>query len=115
MKMIIFHIRMTVIIVSHDMDEIAENCTGAAVFSDGKVAIKASPKQLFATPAPLFEMGLDIPFTAKVCVALKENGYVIETDFTAEDFVQKTLALADLTGAGTDITAETPKGGEENE
>ena len=29
----------TIVIVSHDMDEIAENCTRAAVFSEGKVAL----------------------------------------------------------------------------
>ena len=105
----------TVIIVSHDMDEIAENCTDAAVFFDGKVAMQAAPKQLFATPAPLFEMGLDIPFTAKVCAVLKGKGYSIFTDFTTEDFVAKTLAFLHSGGAGMDITENTSAGGTENE
>ena len=105
----------TVIIVSHDMDEIAENCTDAAVFSDGKVVLKSAPKELFANPDPLMEIGLDVPFTAKVCAALKECGYCLKTDFTAEDFVKKTLDCIRLGGAGTRVTQETATGGSENE
>ena len=41
----------TVIIVSHDMDEIADNCTMAAVISDGIVADCAEPRVLYAEHA----------------------------------------------------------------
>ncbi|MBQ4268990.1 MAG: ATP-binding cassette domain-containing protein [Clostridia bacterium] len=105
----------TVIIVSHDMDEIAENCTDAAVFSDGKVVLKSAPKELFVDPDPLMKIGLDVPFTAKVCAALKENGYCLKTDFTAEDFVKKTLDCIRLSGVGMRVTQETATGGAENE
>ena len=38
----------TIVIVSHDMDEISENCTRAAVFADGKVVMEGKPHELFA-------------------------------------------------------------------
>lgn len=81
----------TVIIVSHDMDEIAENCTSAAIFYEGKVLACGSPKQLFIDSNNANEAGLDLPFTAKLVRALQEKGTFIECDLTAADFVRKTL------------------------
>lgn len=43
----------TVIIVSHDMDEISENCSRAAVFSGGRVIASAPPSELFLSPTAL--------------------------------------------------------------
>ena len=39
----------TVIIVSHDMDEVAENCNRASIFSEGKVLASDVPEKLFTT------------------------------------------------------------------
>ncbi|MBE7077920.1 MAG: ATP-binding cassette domain-containing protein, partial [Clostridiales bacterium] len=91
----------TIIIVSHDMDEIAENCTRAAVFSEGRVWKVAAPKQLFSDVAALNEIGLDAPFAAKLTVALKEKGVVVDNDYTVSDFVEKMLSLAKTEGVCT--------------
>ncbi len=82
----------TVVVVSHDMDEIAENCTRVAVFSDGKVLYSEPPRELFKRAETLQALGLDIPLTAKLCAALEKRGVPIDCDFTIEDFVKKTLA-----------------------
>ena len=102
----------TVVIVSHDMDEIAENCTRAAIFSDGKVFAVAEPKTLFADADGLEEKGLDSPFAAKVTKTLEKKGVKIDNDYTVEDFVYKTPAFAKTQGAGTRLNA---KGGQPNE
>ena len=99
----------TVIIVSHDMDEIAENCNRAAVFADGKVLLCAEPKTLFANAELLLSRGLDLPFTAKLTRALSAQGVEIDSDFTVADFIQKTLIFAPTNGAGMRLT---DKGGE---
>ena len=96
----------TVIVVSHDMDEIAENCTRAAIFSEGKVLAVAEPKTLFADKNALSEKGLDVPFTAKVTAELAKENVVIDNDFTVVDFVRKTLEYAKKMGAGTRLTSE---------
>lgn len=83
----------TVIIVSHDMDEIADNCTMAAVISDGVVADCAPPRVLFTKSQELTSLGLDIPLTAKACAVLKERGIEVDTDFTCEDFAEKVISL----------------------
>lgn len=93
----------TVIIVSHDMDEIAENCTRAAIFSEGKAVLIDSPKTLFSDAERIRKIGLDIPFTAKVTEALFQRGIDISSDFTLQDFVHKTLLYAKNKGAGTSL------------
>lgn len=83
----------TIVIVSHDMDEIAENCTRAAVFSAGKVVMEGKPSEIFSRSEELLSLGLDIPVTAKCARILRQRGYVLDTDFTCDDFVEKVLAL----------------------
>ncbi len=77
----------TVIIVSHDMDEIAENCTRAAVISRGEVAFCETPARLFTHESELLSLGLDVPLTAKICDGLAERGIKVECDFTIEGFI----------------------------
>jgi energy-coupling factor transport system ATP-binding protein len=90
----------TIIIVSHDMDEIVENCTRAAVFSEGKVLVTGTPQEVVSQAELLYEKGLDIPFVAKVCAQLRAKGIEISCDFTLEDFTEKLFDFAKNKGAG---------------
>ena len=90
----------TVVIVSHDMDEIAENCTRAAVFSEGKVAMEGTPAEIFSRSGELFALGLDVPMTARCALRLNVRGIDIQTDFTCRDFTDKVLALWKAKGGG---------------
>ncbi len=88
----------TIVIVSHDMDEIAENCNCAAVFDGGKVVLVDKPANLFAQTEKLQSMGLDIPYTAKILMALKEKGVFVNCNYTVADFVNKTLLSYEAEG-----------------
>ncbi len=90
----------TVIIVSHDMDEIAENCNRAAIFADGKTLAVGAPKQLFKDMDEMEALGLDVPFAAKLTAALAKKGIQIDCDYTLSNFVAKTLQYAKDKGAG---------------
>lgn len=90
----------TVIIVSHDMDEIAENCTRMAIFSEGKVLAVGTPCEVFSLDTVTGEAGLDLPFTAKVIASLQAYGVEITSDLTTANFVEKTLERAKTGGAG---------------
>ena len=83
----------TVVIVSHDMDEVAENCTRAAVFEGGRVVMCGAPAELFRRADQLIEMGLDVPTTAHCARILHSRGIDVESDFTCDDFAEKVLAL----------------------
>lgn len=105
----------TVIIVSHDMDEIAENCTRAAVFSEGKVVLTGTPPEIFAQSETLFSLGLDVPTTARCALLLRERGIEIDTDFTCDDFAEKVLAQWRAAGmpGKTDAAAKPAESGDE--
>ncbi len=100
----------TVIIVSHDMDEIAENCTGAVVFSEGKTVLFDAPSSLFKDAEYMKSLGLDVPFIAKLSNSLRRLGVEIENDYTLADFVQKTLSFAKTRVAGTSLLQKTVGG-----
>ena len=93
----------TVVIVSHDMDEIAENCTRAAIFEGGKVVAVGTPKQLFegkiaSSKAEL--AGLELPFIATLIRRLQAGGMNVECDYTTEGFLR---ALAKNRRAGQEF------------
>lgn len=83
----------TVIIVSHDMDEVADNCTCACVISEGKVFAVDTPHGIFSRADELYALGLDIPLTAKLERGLAGYGVSIDSDCTVEDFVRKVIEV----------------------
>ncbi|MBR2341655.1 MAG: energy-coupling factor transporter ATPase [Clostridia bacterium] len=83
----------TVIIVSHDMDEIAENCDRAAVFSDGKVLIEAETQELFGSAKALKDAGLGLSFTAQVLYELSNLGLYLKAPLKVCEFA-KAVACA---------------------
>ena len=81
----------TIIIVSHDMDLVAENCTGVAVFANGKILKQGKPKQVFSDAQFIKEQGLELPVTAKLQNALKEKGVIVDSDLTVDGFISAYL------------------------
>ena len=60
----------TIIIVSHDMDFVAENCTSVAVFDAGKIVKIGTPKQVFSSHDEVESLGLNLPVCAEVLIKL---------------------------------------------
>jgi ABC-type multidrug transport system ATPase subunit len=88
------------------MDEIAENCTRATVFAEGKIVATETPKKLFESTDVALQAGLDIPFTAKTLQKMRTLGVVVDCNLTTDDFVAKTLLRAKTGGAGMRLTEE---------
>ena len=86
----------TIIIVSHDMDFVAENCTRVAVFSKGEVALCGTPREVFESGNPVLQ-DLGLPITAELINALDGIGVALDCDLKEDDFVKK--ASAKLGGA----------------
>lgn len=83
----------TVIIVSHDMDEIAENCTRAVVVSDGRAVACDTPSNLFSDGASMRALGLDVPLTSVICEELSRFDININCNCTVKDFTDKVLEV----------------------
>lgn len=79
----------TVVIVTHDMDLVSENCTRAAVFSHGKVIKTGTPREIFEDEKAVLSTGLDIPVTAYLTKRLRESGVIIESDLSVKNFTDR--------------------------
>lgn len=64
---------LTIISITHDIDE-AANADRLLVINDGRLIQEAPPATIFAQGERLVELGLDVPFTAKLAAALRARG-----------------------------------------
>jgi energy-coupling factor transport system ATP-binding protein len=77
----------TIIIISHDMDEIRQSCSRVIAFDNGKIALDGKPQQVFSKVQELKDLRLDIPLVSYLVQGLKEYGIEINCDLTAEGFI----------------------------
>ena len=61
------------------MDSVAEQCAKVAVFSEGRIARFASPREVFYDEELLAETELDMPSVAKVVKELEAQGIGFDT------------------------------------
>ena len=78
----------TIIIVSHDMNLVSENCTKTAVFEHGKIQAVGTPEEIFSDYQRIKELGLDLPITAYLNQALELSGKTVKNDLTTDGFIQ---------------------------
>ena len=64
----------TVIIVSHNMDDAARLTERLIVFDHGAVAMDGTPEQVFSQPEKLVEIGLNVPQSTALAMALRKKG-----------------------------------------
>lgn len=76
----------TVVIVSHDMDLVADFCTKVAVMDGGEVAAVGTPKEIFSDAEKIKKCGLNLPLTASLTEELAKKGVLIDSDFTLDGF-----------------------------
>ena len=79
----------TIIIVSHDMNDVMENCNRVAVFADGKVVKCCAPKELFEDYDNGALMRLGLPTTAYLTKTLAGVGVFVDSNYKTEDFIDK--------------------------
>ena len=86
---------MTVLMVSHSMDDIAPLATRLIVMSKGELALTGTPREVFRQRERLLEIGLGVPQGAELCHRLRTAGYDIpEGLYTLEEVCGAVLALA---------------------
>ena len=64
----------TVIIVSHNMDDAARLTERLIVFDHGHIAMDGSPEEVFSRPQELIDIGLNVPQSTALAMALRERG-----------------------------------------
>ena len=71
---------MTVILVSHSMEDIAKLCNRVIVIDKSQIFMDDKPEVVFSKEKELKEIGLSIPQSTQVVRRLKEKGLDVKTD-----------------------------------
>lgn len=79
----------TIVIVSHDMDEVCENCSRIAVMESGKIVGVGTPEEVFKK-AP---ERLSLPVTARLKNALSNAGLNADLPLETEQFINALINL----------------------
>lgn len=89
----------TVILVSHNMDEVARIADRLIVMHDGSVAMDGTPEEVFSHPKELKTMGLTIPQSAEISHKLRELGLPLPEGIFTTDALEKALLALERGGA----------------
>lgn len=86
---------LTVVMVSHSMDDLANCCDRIVVMNEGAVFAEGTPAQVFAHADELKSIGLGVPAAQRIALALAEAGVPLRYGglYTVESLADE---LADL-------------------
>ena len=84
----------TVIIVSHNMDDVARIAERIIVFSHGRVVMDGSAGEVFSRAEELIGIGLSVPHATELAMALKKQGLPLpEGIYTHEQLLSAVLEI----------------------
>ena len=86
--------KITVVLVSHSMEDVAKYVDRLIVMDDGKVRFDGTPKEVFSHYKELEKLGLAAPQVTYVTHALKEKGWDIDTDATTVEEAKNAILKA---------------------
>ncbi len=89
----------TVILVSHNMDDVAALADRIIALKDGRIVADGTPKQVFGDRELVADAGLDIPAAARIVDKLAQRGIQLDkTIITMEELKAALLGLLGKTG-----------------
>lgn len=87
----------TVLIVSHNMDDVARLSERIIVFDHGKIAMDGTPEEIFSQPERLISMGLTVPHSTAVAMELRRLGLELpETVYTHEKLLSAVIGAGEV-------------------
>jgi energy-coupling factor transport system ATP-binding protein len=85
---------MTVIIVSHSMEDVAKFAERIIVMNDGKVTLQGTPSEVFKEVDMLENIGLGVPQVTYLVRALRKKGFNLSDNvFTIEEAKKELLSI----------------------
>lgn len=85
---------ITIILVSHSMEDVANYVERIIVMNKGRVAFDAEPREVFSHYKELEEMGLAAPQVTYCMQELKAAGFDVSTDITTLEEAKKEILKA---------------------
>lgn len=107
---------ITIVLVSHSMEDIAKYVERLIVMNGGEVAYDDTPKEVFKHYQELEKMGLAAPQITYIMHALKENGLDVDAEATTIDEAAVSIIEALKAGNSTLLNKVIPnyEGGQED-
>jgi energy-coupling factor transport system ATP-binding protein len=100
-------LNITVIIISHSMDDVSRLCGRIIVMNEGKIALDGTPTEVFSQGDTLENIGLTTPQINKIMTRLSKLNPLIPTGiFTVED-ATKILTTNHVPSLTTNISSPT--------
>lgn len=86
---------LTVVMVSHSMDDLANCCDRMVVMNEGAVFAEGTPAQVFARANELKSIGLGVPAAQRMALALAQAGVPLRCDklYTVEALADELAGL----------------------
>lgn len=86
---------LTVVMVSHSMDDLANCCDRIVVMNEGAVFAEGTPAQVFARADELKSIGLGVPAAQRMALALAQTGVPLRCDklYTVEALADELAGL----------------------
>ena len=88
--------KITVISITHDLDEAAQ-ADRVILMEQGQIQQIGTPKEIFKLGSKLVEKGLDVPFAEKLIEALRERGINVPEEYLDEEGLVEWLWTSVLT------------------
>ncbi len=85
---------MTILLVSHSMEDVAEYVDRIIVLSEGRVSHDGAPREVFSHYRELEEIGLAAPQVTYILHELKERGLEVDTEATTLEEAADTVVRA---------------------
>ena len=82
----------TILIVTHDMEQVFRYCDRVIVMEDGKVRVHTDTETFFRNPAACQEMHILPPALIRMKELLKENGFEVPDDILSIDALADCIA-----------------------
>ncbi len=104
---------ITIVLVSHSMEDIARCAQRIVVMDHGAVRLDGTPTEVFRHVRELEEMGLAVPQAARVIHLLRENGFALDEDATTVEEAKRLIVQAIRRRKGNaDFQKKDPRKGE---
>lgn len=102
---------LTVVMVSHSMDDLANCCDRIVVMNEGAVFAEGTPAQVFAHADELKSIGLGVPAAQRMALALAKAGVPLRFDglYTVESLANELVDLLIGRSDGPSNVADTAK------
>ena len=89
----------TVIVISHNMDDVARLAERILVFNHGRIVMDGAPDEVFSDPARLIGIGLSVPHATEIAMELRARGVALPDAIYTHSQLKAAILAAKGAGA----------------